>query len=231
VGADAVQHPSRTADTRCMRMRLRLRDESGFGLLELLIAMVILNVGLFAVVGAFNGATVAIARAGTVSSATAVADKQMEIYRSLQNCAIWIDAASFPVKDAGSAYQADTKAYTDLYTTLPVAFFDKSASATNQGLLPWSTSATSAASNVPWNGDIPTSCTPTANLTPPSAATKAVQDITGPDGAAYHVYTYIVISQPSSGTYVKQVTVVVRDPRDVSKILVRETSLFNPING
>jgi type II secretory pathway pseudopilin PulG len=214
-----------------MRMRLRLRDESGFGLLELLIAMVILNVGLFAIVGAFNGATVAIARAGTVSSATAVADKQMEIYRSLQSCAIWIDATSFPSKDAGSAYQDDTQAYTDLYTTLPVAFFDKSASVTDQGLLPWATSATSAALNVPWNGDIPTSCTPTASVTPPSTATKAIQDIAGPDGAPYHVYTYIIITQPSGGTYMKQVTVVVRDPRDASKILARETSLFNPING
>jgi len=59
-------------------MGIRIREESGFGLLELLIAMVVLNVGLFAVVGVFNGATVAMGRASTISAATAVADKQME---------------------------------------------------------------------------------------------------------------------------------------------------------
>ena len=41
--------------------------------------------------------------------------------------------------------------------------------------------------------------------------------------------------QPSSGaangTFVKQVTVVVRDPRNNAKILARETTLFNPLLG
>ena len=36
-------------------MGIRLRDESGMGLIELLIAMVILNIGLFAVVSVFSG--------------------------------------------------------------------------------------------------------------------------------------------------------------------------------
>jgi type II secretory pathway pseudopilin PulG len=212
-------------------VRISLRDESGFGLLELLIAMVILNIGLFAMVGAFNAASVGIARAADVSAATAVADKQMEIYRSLQDCALWLDAASFPVKNSGSAYQADTKAYTDTVTNSPVAFFDKSATPTNQALLPWATSATSSASNVPWNGDIPSSCTLSAGVTPPTTATQAIQTIAGPDGATYPVYTYIILTQPTGGTYVKQVTIVVRSPRLTSKILARQTSVFNPITS
>lgn len=41
--------------------------------------------------------------------------------------------------------------------------------------------------------------------------------------------------QPSgaaeSGTYVKQVTIVVRDPRNTAKILARQTSLFDWSDG
>ena len=44
----------------------RLRQEAGFGLLELLMAMTILNIGILAVVGAFNSGAV---MAGLNSSA------------------------------------------------------------------------------------------------------------------------------------------------------------------
>ena len=79
-------------------------------MLELLIAIVVLNIGLFALIGAFNASTIAVQRAATVSSAQAIADSQMEYYRSLPNCALYLDAASFPVKNSGSTYQADTSA-------------------------------------------------------------------------------------------------------------------------
>jgi type II secretory pathway pseudopilin PulG len=226
------------------RVLARLRNEAGMGLIELLIAMVILNVGLFAVVGVFNGATVAMARAGTLSSATAVADRQMEIYRSLTNCAIWLDTASFPTKGSGSLYEADTKSYTNTYANSgppsytpapgPVTFLDKGAGGTAMGMLPWSTNSTSSALVVPWNGDIQSFCQSTVS-TPSTQATQAIQTINGPDGVAYPVYTYIIIVQPTSGaaagTFVKQVTVVVRDPRNTAKILARKTTLFNPLLG
>ena len=62
-------------------MHLRARDESGFGLLELLMAMVMLNVGILAIVAAFSSGNAALARASRVSTAAALANKQMEIYR------------------------------------------------------------------------------------------------------------------------------------------------------
>jgi hypothetical protein len=83
--------------------------------------------------------------------------------------------------------------------------------------------------NTAWKADIPTSCTPVAGVTPPAAATKATQVMAGPDGANYTVYTYIVITQPTSGTYVKQVTITVRDPNNAAKVLARQSSYFNPI--
>jgi type II secretory pathway pseudopilin PulG len=192
-------------------------------MLELLIAMVVLNVGLFALIGAFNAASVAITRASFIGAATAVADKQMEIYRSLQNCAIWLDPTTFPAANVTSAYKSDTTAY------LGLTFFDKSQSAAAQGAMPWSTSNTSTAVNTAWKADIGTSCTPSAGVTPPSAATKAIQTMAGPDGTTYTVYTYIVITAPSNGTYVKQVTITVRDPKNSAKVLARQSSLFNPL--
>ena len=61
--------------------------------------------------------------------------------------------------------------------------------------------------------------------------TKAVQKITGPDGQAYPVYSYITMVKPqntSSYGYVKLVTIVVRDPVTITKILARQSSLFDP---
>jgi type II secretory pathway pseudopilin PulG len=194
-------------------------------MLELLIAMVVMNVGLFALVGAFNASSVTIRRASFVGAATAVADKQMEIYRSLENCAIWLDPTTFPAANVTSAYRSDTTAY------LGLAFFDKSQSAATQAAAPWSTNQTSQSVNTSWKTDIPTWCAPVANVTPPPSATKAIQTIPGPDGANYQVYTYIVITQPTSGTYVKQVTITVRDPNNSAKVLARQSSYFNPLTA
>src|SRR6476659_1101403 len=74
-----VEGLKRDADSRCVH--LRARDESGFGLLELLMAMVMLNVGILAIVAAFSSGNAALARTSRISTAAALADKQMEIYR------------------------------------------------------------------------------------------------------------------------------------------------------
>lgn len=62
-------------------LRPRLHSSTGFGLVELLIALLVLNVGIFAVVAAFNAGALAIRRASHVSAAAAVADKQLEAFR------------------------------------------------------------------------------------------------------------------------------------------------------
>jgi Tfp pilus assembly protein PilV len=65
------------------RLTARLRDESGFGLVELLIALLVLNIGIFATFAAFTSGALALRRASRVSTATAVADQQMEKLRNL----------------------------------------------------------------------------------------------------------------------------------------------------
>jgi Tfp pilus assembly protein PilV len=67
---------------------LRAREEKAFGLIELVIAMVMLNVGILALVATFQSGALAIGRSAYNSNASAVADKTMEVYRALENKAI-----------------------------------------------------------------------------------------------------------------------------------------------
>src|SRR5581483_9892960 len=107
----------------------RAREEDGFGLIELAIAMVVLNVGIFALIAAFQSGTLAISRSAKLSSATVVADKTMEVFRALQNKAIYLSAPSGGGNDVSgypngipnstsswyARYSADTSAYGGTY--------------------------------------------------------------------------------------------------------------------
>ena len=63
------------------RLVAKLRGEDGLGLVELLIALLVLNVGIFATLGAFTSAATAINRASHISTAATISDKQLETYR------------------------------------------------------------------------------------------------------------------------------------------------------
>ena len=63
------------------RFGARIRDERGVGLVELLIALLVLNIGLFATLGAFTSGGLALQRASHVSTASAIADQEMEQLR------------------------------------------------------------------------------------------------------------------------------------------------------
>jgi hypothetical protein len=54
---------------------------------------------------------------------------------------------------------------------------------------------------------------------------------TGPDGRSYRVDTYMYYDQPSFGGQIIVITVVVRNPSDLSHSLVRETSTFDATTG
>lgn len=84
---------------------MRLRSEAGFGLIELLMAMVMLNIGILAIVAAFNSSMFALNRASKISTASALADSQMELYRALTYNAIALDATSLGSVD--STYKCD----------------------------------------------------------------------------------------------------------------------------
>ena len=87
-------------------MHVRLRSERGFGLIELLMAMVMLNIGILAIVAAYNSSIFALNRASRVSTAAALADSQMELYRALTYDAVGLDANSLPSVD--NTYKCDS---------------------------------------------------------------------------------------------------------------------------
>jgi type II secretory pathway pseudopilin PulG len=210
---------------------LRAREEKAFGLIELVIAMVMLNVGILALVATFQSGALAIGRSAYSSNATVVADKTMEVYRALQNKAIYLSAPASGGSDVSgypngipnststwyTKYQGDTAAYGG------VAYYNYTSPSTNSPL--WVTDSTTGTGYVP----IPPSSSAVlpAGLVPDP--TKAVQMVVGPDGQSYPVFTYIIMVKPNGTSgYVKQVTVVVRDPRNSTLILARQSSLFDP---
>ena len=103
-------------------MRTRLRQEGGFGLIELLMAMTILNVGILTLVAAFNSGSVALRRASMVSTASVLADKQIELYRALTYDAIALDSSTIPSTapyNTDSAYSATQATRTCTGSPLP----------------------------------------------------------------------------------------------------------------
>ena len=212
-------------------MLLRAREEKAFGLIELVIAMVMLNIGILALVATFQSGALAIGRSSYASNASAVADKTMEVYRALENKAIYLsapagggaDVSGYPngIPNSTSTWYAKYHGDTGSYSS--VTYYNYTSPSTNSPL--WVTDSTTGAGYAP----IPASSSAflPAGLVPDP--TKAVQMVVGPDGQSYPVFTYIIMVQPNgSSGYVKQVTVVVHDPRNSTLILARQSSLFDP---
>jgi Tfp pilus assembly protein PilV len=65
------------------KLAARLREQTGLGLIELLISLLVLNLGIFATMGAFTSGAVAIRNASRVSTASALADKKIEAFRAM----------------------------------------------------------------------------------------------------------------------------------------------------
>ena len=86
-------------------MRKRLRADQGFGLIELLIAMVILNVGILAIVASFNAGIITLNRASRVTTAAVLGDQQMELYRAIKYDSIRLASATIP---SVAPYTTDT---------------------------------------------------------------------------------------------------------------------------
>jgi Tfp pilus assembly protein PilV len=72
------------------------RDESGFGIVELVISLVMLSVGILALASALTSGSVALRRASQTATATAIADAQLERYRAVRYCAVYLEPATVP---------------------------------------------------------------------------------------------------------------------------------------
>lgn len=73
---------------RFTSLRRLLREESGFGLIELMIAMTVLNLGILAIFAGFSSGYTALNRASRTASGAALADQQIERFRAVKFGAI-----------------------------------------------------------------------------------------------------------------------------------------------
>ena len=180
----------------------RLRKEQGFGMIELLVSMVILNVGILALVAAFNSGSFALRRAGRTATASTLANSQMELYRAMLYTGIALDLSSVStLTSTDNDYSCDNAIKT-------------------------SVAAACGSSNRKTQVTTTGCATPLPNECQPSRAVR------GPDNRLYRVDTYIVTDTPPTGRAVKLVTVVVRDSQNLSKpAVVRVASIFDESTG
>src|SRR6266516_535439 len=173
-GIEGLERERNAADRSFVRTLLR--REGGFGLLELLLALTLLNIGLLAVVAAFSSGIVSLNRASRITTAAVLADGQMELYRALTYTSIRLEPSPIP---GTPPYTKDT-AYSGTQVT--------------------------------------------ASCPGPPDECNASRTATGADGKTYRVDTYIVSTTPTGGRPVKRVTVVVRDPNNLSMAFACQVS-------
>ena len=87
------------------RLAARMRNEDGIGLIELLIALLVLNVGIFATLGAFTSAASTLKRSSRISTAAAIADQEIEALHNLRFSQIVnVGPQAWPSAPDGGAY-------------------------------------------------------------------------------------------------------------------------------
>jgi type II secretory pathway pseudopilin PulG len=184
------------------RLQKLLRAEGGFGLVELMIAMMIMNIGLIAVMAAFINGTTTTRRASRVATAGTLADSQMELYRALTYSAIALDSTRLAAVD--NTYKCESALGTSCPNTV-----------------------TACSSGSCANGSVPTrTCSTVTNDCDPS------RTATGPDSGSYRVDTFITYQTPANGRQFKVVTITVRAVNDFgSAVLARVSSSFDESTG
>jgi len=104
---------------------LRARSEHGFGMIELLAAMTVMLIGIFAVFAVFQAGMIQIRRASTITTAAAVADSEMEKQRAVLYTSIGLGNTDVAAADStytgDTAYKADTAPATTLSSAITSA--------------------------------------------------------------------------------------------------------------
>jgi Tfp pilus assembly protein PilV len=197
----------------------RVQTEEGFGLIELLIAMVVLQIALLAIIGAFGAGAAALGRASKLNTASVIADQQMELYRTMPYDAIGLDTAGAPTT---GTYIGDTQFCPSAQT--PVCA--NTGPRNNAGGGSWSCTAASGTTSV--------STYFSANGINPCLAHRQMSSATSPpspDGRTYYVDTYISWAAPvSASRATKTVSVVVRDGTTATE-LATQVSTFDCSTG
>ena len=165
-------------------------------------AMVMLNVGILALVAAFNSGAVALGRASRQSNAATLADTQMELFRGLKYTAIAQDTTEWNSAVADSTWTADSVYQNNMKAPIP----------SPKALVP------TISGGVCTGTPVPLACDPS-------------RVVTGADNQSYRVDTYLYYDTPPGGQQLKVITVVVRDAAQTGTSMARLTSTFDSSTG
>jgi type II secretory pathway pseudopilin PulG len=175
-------------------MLRRLRQEEGMGLVELLAAMVVLSIALLALLAGYGSAFVSLRLASQRTTATQLANSQMELYRALPYGSIGLDAST--ISDIGDDTSAD---YNALY----------SEDSALDGAI--DTSGIQAPS-----GTVNDVTLQDCSAVPAAACEPVQQNVVGNDHHHYDIYSYVVDTQSRDSTTglswtERVVTIVIRN--------------------
>jgi type II secretory pathway pseudopilin PulG len=79
-----------------MAARLRIRDESGSMLIDLVVAMTIIVIAVGAILSAYAAGYISLRDSSTQGNALTLADKQLELYNTLPTASIELDSSTIP---------------------------------------------------------------------------------------------------------------------------------------
>jgi Tfp pilus assembly protein PilV len=194
------------------RLSIRARDESGQGLIEVIIAMIFLAVAVAAILSLMAAGAISLQRASQKGTAQTLAEQQLETFRALAYQYIRLDGTAIPASGA----------YVTAHST--------------DATIPASTPSCTTPAGSPNCLVVGTSTGETPCGTGPACAVPK-QSVTGPDHRTYEIDTYITYTTPSSvtspgfsvtGRPVKNVLIVVRDPgRTNDPTVARVGSVFD----
>jgi type II secretory pathway pseudopilin PulG len=180
----------------------RAQNEAGFGLIELLIAMTMLNIGILALIATFSAGSAALKRASKLSNAATLADTQMELFRGMKYTSIVQDTTEWNSAVADTSWTADSVYQNNMMT--PIVAPKALVGTTTGGVCSGS--------------PVPIACDPS-------------RVVTGADGRSYRIDTYLYYDQPTGGNQLKVITVVVRDAAQTNRSLARVSSTFDTSTG
>jgi Tfp pilus assembly protein PilE len=93
-------------------MRARLQDESGFGVIEFVIAVMVITVALLAIAAGFEAGVISIRAAAKQTVAAKLADAQIERYAALAYTSIGLDATTLT-----NTQNANSQSYDSTYVS------------------------------------------------------------------------------------------------------------------
>jgi type II secretory pathway pseudopilin PulG len=186
-----------------VRKRSRLRRDDGFTLVELLVAMMMLNVAILALVAVFASSALSLHRSAERGTAVTLAESQLEVYRTVAFTSIRVDSSLIPASgNYVTAHTADS--------TIPLATGQAVGGSNGDAACP--------------DDAFPASCYPVQTVTGPDGRPYEVD--------TYVTYVNndatLSVRTPASDLNLKRVTVVVRDGT-TGDVQAQQSSAFQRI--